>query len=62
LNDRDLLLQNIRANKNGLIAKVLPATSDVEPDSRLVVWDIVLDRGVRCSHGSMRPVFSSSQR
>jgi Dioxygenase len=42
LNGRDLRLQNIRANKNGLIAKVLPATSDVEPDSRLVVWDIVL--------------------
>jgi protocatechuate 3,4-dioxygenase beta subunit len=45
LNDRDLLLQNIRANKDGLIAKVLPATSDVEPDSRIVVWDIVLDKG-----------------
>jgi protocatechuate 3,4-dioxygenase beta subunit len=59
LNDRDLRLQNIRANKNGLMAKVLPATSDVEPDSGLVGWDIVLDRGVRSSHGSMRPVFSS---
>ena len=45
LNDKDLLLQNIRANKDGLIAKVLPPTSDVEPDSRLVVWDIVLDQG-----------------
>ena len=45
LNDRDLLLQNIRANKDGLIAKVLPPTSDVEPDSRLVVWDIVVDKG-----------------
>lgn len=44
LNDRDLLLQNIRANKEGLIAKVLPPTSDVEPDSLLVVWDIVLDK------------------
>ncbi|PYM45528.1 MAG: protocatechuate 3,4-dioxygenase [Candidatus Rokuibacteriota bacterium] len=45
LNDKDLLLQNIRANKDSLIAKVLPATSDVEPDSRIVVWDIVLDKG-----------------
>jgi protocatechuate 3,4-dioxygenase, beta subunit len=45
LNDKDLLLQNVRANKDGLIAKVLPPTSDVEPDSRLVVWDIVLDKG-----------------
>jgi hypothetical protein len=28
-----------------LIAKVLPPTSDVEPESRIVIWDIVLDRG-----------------
>ncbi|MFY9584290.1 MAG: protocatechuate 3,4-dioxygenase, partial [Candidatus Acidiferrales bacterium] len=45
LNDKDLLLQNIRANKDGLIAKVLPPTSDVESDSLIVVWDIVLDKG-----------------
>ena len=45
LNDKDLLLQNIRGNKEGLIAKVLPPTSDVESDSRLVVWDIVIDKG-----------------
>ena len=45
LNDKDVLLQNIRANRDGLIAKVLPPTADVEPDSRLVVWDIVLDKG-----------------
>jgi protocatechuate 3,4-dioxygenase beta subunit len=44
LNDKDLLLQNIRANKDSLIAKVLPPTSDVEPDSLIVVWDIVLDK------------------
>jgi protocatechuate 3,4-dioxygenase beta subunit len=45
LNDNDLLLQNIRANKDSLIAKVLPPTSDVEPYSLIVVWDIVLDKG-----------------
>lgn len=45
LNDKDLLLQNIRGNKDGLIAKVLPPTADLEPDSRIVVWDIVLDKG-----------------
>jgi protocatechuate 3,4-dioxygenase, beta subunit len=45
LNDKDLLLQNVRANKEGLIAKVMPPTSDVEPDSLLVIWDIVLDKG-----------------
>lgn len=45
LNDKDLLLQNIRGNKDGLIAKMLAPTSDLEPDSRIVVWDIVLDKG-----------------
>jgi protocatechuate 3,4-dioxygenase beta subunit len=45
LNDKDLLLQNLRANKEGAIAKVLPPTPDVEPESRLVMWDIVLDKG-----------------
>jgi protocatechuate 3,4-dioxygenase, beta subunit len=45
LNDKDLLLQNIRANRDGVIAKVLPPTSDVESDSLIVVWDIVLDKG-----------------
>jgi len=45
LNDKDLLLQNIRANKDSLVAKVLPPTSDIEPDSLIVVWDIVLDKG-----------------
>jgi len=46
LNDkRSPACQNIRANKDGLIAKVLGRqTSDVEPDSRIVVWDIVLTR------------------
>jgi protocatechuate 3,4-dioxygenase beta subunit len=45
LNDKDLLLHNLRVNREGAIAKVLPPTPDVEPESRLVVWDIVLDKG-----------------
>jgi protocatechuate 3,4-dioxygenase beta subunit len=45
LNDKDLLLQNVRSNKEALIAKVLPPTSDVEPDARIVVWDVVVDKG-----------------
>jgi protocatechuate 3,4-dioxygenase, beta subunit len=45
LNDKDILLQNIRGNKEGLIANVLPPTPDIEADSRIVVWDIVLDKG-----------------
>jgi len=45
LNDKDILLRQVRANRDGTIAKVLPPTADVEPDSRIVVWDIVLDKG-----------------
>jgi len=45
LNDKDILLRQVRANRDGAIAKVLPPTADVEPDSRIVVWDIVLDKG-----------------
>ena len=45
LNDKDLLLQKLRANRDGALAKVLPPTADVEPESRLVVWDIVIDKG-----------------
>jgi hypothetical protein len=45
LNDKDLLLQNLRNNRDGAVAKVLPPTPDVEAESRLVVWDIVLDKG-----------------
>jgi protocatechuate 3,4-dioxygenase, beta subunit len=45
LNDKDILLQGLRNNREGAIAKISPATADVEPESRLVVWDIVLDKG-----------------
>ena len=45
LNDKDILLQGVRGNREGAIAKVLPPTADVEPDSRIVVWDVVLDKG-----------------
>jgi protocatechuate 3,4-dioxygenase, beta subunit len=45
LNDKDILLQGLRNNREGAIAKVLPPTADVEVEARLVVWDIVLDKG-----------------
>jgi protocatechuate 3,4-dioxygenase beta subunit len=44
LNEGDFLLRNIRNNKDGLVAKLLPPTADVEPDSLIAVWDVVLDR------------------
>jgi protocatechuate 3,4-dioxygenase beta subunit len=45
LNDTDRLLQSVGANKDSLMAKVLPPTPEVEPDALMVVWDIVLDKG-----------------
>ena len=44
LNEKDPLLQQSWA-KDSLIAKVLPPTADEEPESQLVVWDIVLIQG-----------------
>jgi protocatechuate 3,4-dioxygenase beta subunit len=44
LNDRDPLLQQSWA-KDSLIAKILPPTANEEPDSQLIVWDIVLIQG-----------------
>ena len=45
LNEKDLLLRGLRSNKEGAIAKLLPSTKEVEPDSLIAVWDIVLDKG-----------------
>ncbi len=45
LNDEDLLIANARAQKKLLIADVGPPTPDLEPDSWLARWDIVLELG-----------------
>ena len=45
LNEKDLLLRGLRSNKEGAIAKLLPPTKEIEPDSLIAVWDIVLDKG-----------------
>ena len=45
LNEKDLLLQGLRANKEGAMAKLLAPTKEGEPDSLIAVWDIVLDKG-----------------
>lgn len=44
LNENDQLLQRIR-RKESVIAKLLPATPDLEPDSSIAAWDAVLSRG-----------------
>ena len=45
LNETDRLLQTAGANRERLIVSLLPPTRDLEPDSLLAVWDIVLDEG-----------------
>jgi protocatechuate 3,4-dioxygenase beta subunit len=41
LNEKDLLLKNTLF-KESLITKLMPPTKDLEPDSLIAVWDIVL--------------------
>ena len=45
LNDTDRILQSLGANSERLIVSLLPPTRDLETDSFLVMWDIVLDKG-----------------
>jgi protocatechuate 3,4-dioxygenase, beta subunit len=45
LNEQDLLFKAIRANKEGVISKTSPPTKDLEADSVIVSWDIVLLQG-----------------
>jgi protocatechuate 3,4-dioxygenase beta subunit len=45
LNEKDLLFNGLKWNKEGAIAKVLKPTKGMEPDSLLLVWDIVLAKG-----------------
>lgn len=45
LNDTDRTLQALGANSERLVVALLPPTQDLEPDSFLVMWDIVLDKG-----------------
>jgi protocatechuate 3,4-dioxygenase, beta subunit len=45
LNEQDPLLQRLGGNRSGIIAKVLPPAADMEPESLLVPWEIVVARG-----------------
>ncbi|MCL1633241.1 protocatechuate 3,4-dioxygenase [Luteimonas sp. SX5] len=45
LNDDDALLRTVGANRERLIVSLEPPTQDLEPDSLLARWDIVLDKG-----------------
>jgi protocatechuate 3,4-dioxygenase, beta subunit len=45
LNDQDLLFRAIRANKEGVVSRTSPPTKDLDVDSLIVTWDIVLLQG-----------------
>lgn len=45
LNEKDDIFRQLGRYRNAAIGKVLAPTKDLEPDSMLVLWDIVLDRG-----------------
>jgi len=44
-NDTDRFLLTALEQKEMLIAKLLPATSEMEPEAKLVVFNIVLSAG-----------------
>lgn len=45
LNEKDSIFLELGSNKDAAIGKVLPPTSNPEPESLFMVWDIVLDKG-----------------
>lgn len=45
LNDKDLLLQGLRSNREGAIATIGKPGEGFERDSLVATWDIVLDKG-----------------
>ena len=45
LNDKDPFLQGTGAGKERLIVPLRPPTQGLEPDSRVAVWDIILETG-----------------
>lgn len=45
LNESDIIFKDLGPDRDAAIAKVLPPGKEFEPDSLMVVWDIVLDRG-----------------
>jgi len=45
LNEKDFIFKELGASKDAAIGKVLPSTKELEPDSLLVNWDIILEKG-----------------
>lgn len=45
LNEKDFIFQDLRSGKEAATATVQPLTKELEADSLLLLWDIVLDKG-----------------
>ena len=45
LNEKDRIFQALRSGKEAATAKAQPLTKELEADSLLLLWDIVLDKG-----------------
>ncbi|HKA18475.1 MAG TPA: protocatechuate 3,4-dioxygenase [Blastocatellia bacterium] len=45
LNEKDAIFMGLGSDKDAAIGKVLPPAKNLEPDSLLMVWDIILDKG-----------------
>jgi protocatechuate 3,4-dioxygenase beta subunit len=45
LNEKDILFRELGSSKDAAIGKILPLTKDLEPDSLLINWDIVIEKG-----------------
>lgn len=45
LNEQDGIFRSLGSSKDAAIARVLPPTRELEPDSLLLNWDIVLEKG-----------------
>ena len=45
LNEKDSIFRELGSTKDAAIGQILPTTREVEPDSLLMRWDIVLEKG-----------------
>lgn len=45
LNEKDVLFRELGSSKEAAIGKIQPLTKELEPDSLLINWDIILEKG-----------------
>jgi len=45
LNEQDLIYTQLGAAKVAAVGRILPTAREFEPDSLVLVWDVVLDKG-----------------